>query len=161
MAILLRLKQFLIVIEKTLAGLSLFILLVFSLIQIIARNFFDFGFIQIDMISRHMVLVLTFMGAALVIEDDRHIKIDILAVFMSEQHKRLLVRPLLFLAAAICALFAWNALRFWLDEWHYATDSDHWQVLMELILPIGFDILTLHFLLCGLTGQRGRCPKTQ
>jgi TRAP-type transport system small permease protein len=154
--VLLWLKRSLIALEKSLAVVSLFLLLAFSLVQIVARNFFDFGFTHLDTISRHLVLYLAFMGAALIIEDDRHIKIDILAAFLTDKHKRLLLQPLLLLAAIICAFFAWHALRFWLDEWHYAADAERWQVLMALILPAGFCTLTLHFLLCVLTGQSGR-----
>ncbi|MGO9444683.1 MAG: TRAP transporter small permease [Thiobacillaceae bacterium] len=155
MAVLLRLKQYLIAIEKTLAGFSLFLLLAFSLAQIIARNFFDYGFSHLDIVSRHLVLYLTFMGAALVTEDDRHIKIDILAIFVSDTYKPPLNRALLFMGAVISALFAWHALRFWLDEWHFAATFDQWQVLLALILPLGFGMLALHFLLCGITGQAG------
>lgn len=150
-----RLKQWLIAAEKSMAIASLFLLLAIALIQIVARNFFDYGFAQLDMISRHLVLYLAFAGAALVTENDGHIKIDVLAAFMSRGLKRKLARPLLLLAALICALFAWHAARFWQEEWHYATDTERWETLLALILPVGFGMLSLHFLLCGLAGQVG------
>lgn len=150
------LKRFLIAIEKTLAVVSLFLLLAISLLQIVTRDFFGFGFIHLDIVSRHLVLYLAFMGAALITEDDKHIRIDILRTVIPERYTRWLTTPLLLLAAAICAVFAWHATRFWLDEWHYAAASERWQTLLALILPFGFGVLGLHFLLCALTGQSGK-----
>ena len=52
-------KHGLIHVEKWIASLSLLLLLVFTLVQIIARNFFDTGFPVLDIISRHLILFIT------------------------------------------------------------------------------------------------------
>ncbi len=147
-----KLKHALINIEKFTAASSLLLLLLITVTQIIARNFFDTGFSQLEIISRHLVLFITFMGAALVSEQSNHIKIDILSAFLNNRQKEKLVRPLLILSSTLCALFAWYASLFWMDEWNYASDYEMWSVYLALILPIGFIILSLHFLLLTITG---------
>ncbi len=147
-----KLKHGLIFFEKIVAASSLLILLILAVIQIIARNFFDTGFAQMDIITRHLILFIIFMGAALVSEQNRHIKIDILIPFLNEQQQEKIIRPLLLLCAIICAIFAWHAVTFWLDEWQYAMPNERWSVYLALILPIGFSILSLHLFLLALTG---------
>ena len=148
----LKLKHGLIAVEKLLAGSSLLLLLLLTLSQIIARNFFDTGFPQLEVISRHLVLFITFMGAALVSEQNNHIKIDILSTFLNSEQKEKLARPLLAISASICAIFAYHSIRFWIDEWHYAPANEQISVFMALIIPAGFIILSLHFFLIIITG---------
>jgi TRAP-type transport system small permease protein len=146
------LKRGLITIEKIAGASSLLLLLLITLFQIIARNFFDTGFAELEVISRHLVLFVTFMGAALVSEQGKHIKIDILSAFLSTELKEKTVRPLLLLSSALCAFFAKYSIDFWLDEWNYAPDYEMWSVYMALILPVGFILLSLHLFLLSITG---------
>jgi TRAP-type transport system small permease protein len=152
MTVLLQFKHYLITLEKFLAASSLFLLLIFTLIQVVARNFFETGFPPLEVISRHLVLYVAFLGAALITEDQNHIKIDFLSHLFSAKQKSMLLRPLSILAAMICCVFAWHASRFWLDEWQYAGESDQWIALLALILPIGFALIALHFVLLAITG---------
>jgi len=148
----LNLKQALIVFEKIIAASSLLLLLLITITQIIARNFFDTGFSEVEILSRHLVLFITFMGAALVSEQNKHIKIDILSAFMNNKQNKALVRPLQILSSIICGLLAWYAIAFWIDEWNYTTDYEKFSVYLALILPTGFIILSLHLLLLTITG---------
>jgi TRAP-type C4-dicarboxylate transport system permease small subunit len=147
-----KLKQLLIVVEKFLAASSLLLLLIFAVIQVVARNFFDTGFPELDVISRHLVLFIIFMGAALVSEYNKHIKIDIVAVFLNKKQQQNLIRPLLLLSAAVCAIFTWYSIQFWLDEWTYAPANEQWSLYLALIIPVGFFMLGLHLLLLVFTG---------
>ncbi len=146
-----KVKHGLILIEKIVAASSLLLLLLLAIIQIIARNFFDTGFSEMAVISRHLILFIIFMGAALVSEQNRHIKIDILTAFLNTQQQEKLIRPLLLVSALVSAIFAWYAGVFWLDEWHYAPINERWSVYLALILPIGFFILALHLFLLTIT----------
>lgn len=147
-----KLKRYLIHIERWVASLSLSLLLGFTLTQIVARNFFDTGFPLLDMISRHLVLFITFMGAALISEYNRHIKIDILASILSIRQRRALARPLLFITAIVCAFFVWYSAQFWWTEWQYSSQHERWQVVFALILPVGFGIVCVHLLLLVANG---------
>jgi len=148
------LKQKLIIIEKYIAGFSLILLLALMLVQIILRNIFDLGFANIDIIARHLVLFITFMGAALASENSQHIKIDFINALLRPKIKNRLIQPLLLISAIITALFFWYALQFWLDEKQYAPDNEQLALYLALILPTGFFILSLHFFLLALTINR-------
>ena len=150
--IIFKIKHGLIFFEKFVAAGSLLALLLMAMVQIIARNFFDTGFIHMDVISRHLILFIIFMGAALVSEQNRHIKIDILVPLLSSEQQEKLIRPLLLLCSIISAIFAWYSVGFWVDEWQYAPANERWSVYLALILPVGFSILALHLLLLTITG---------
>ncbi len=150
--IIFKIKHGLIFFEKIIAASSLLLLLVMAMIQIIARNFFEISFSEMDVISRHLILFIIFMGAALVSEQNRHIKIDILTPFLSIEQQEKLIRPLLLLCAFICAVFAWYSVGFWFDEWQYAPANERWSVYLALILPVGFFIMALHLFLLTITG---------
>jgi len=152
LSIIYKIKHAIVIIEKILGASSLFLLLTLSMFQLIARNFFDIAFAELDVIARHLILFIIFMGAALVSEHNKHIKIDILTPFLSEKQQRQLVRPLLFISSLVSGIFCWYSIIFWLDEWQYAPINEQWSVYLILILPIGFFILALHLLLLSITG---------
>ena len=144
--------------EAWLVGASLLLLVLLTLIQIGARNLFDTGLPAADAITRHLVLYVTFLGAALAIEAHRHIRIDVVSAWLSEDWLQRLYRPLHLLAALVCALLTQAAVRFWLDEWQHVAVHDRWETLFNLIIPVGFALLALHFTLAVLIGPRRRQP---
>lgn len=146
-------KRKLLQLETIVASSSLMLLLLLALIQIIARNVFETGFPLLEVISRHLVLFVIFFGAGLVTEQSRHIKIDIIAHLLSPRQQAMLVRPLLALGAMLCAALAWYAGLFWLDEWQYAPVNERWSAALAIVIPIGFSVLALHFLLLSLPGS--------
>ena len=147
-------------VETWLAGLSLLFLLVLTLLQIVARNLFETGLPLADTLTRHLVLYVTLFGAALAVDSQRHIRIDVVSAWLSNVWLDRLYRPLHVLAAAVCLLLTQAAVRFWLDEWEYAALQDRWQTLVNLILPLGFGLLSLHFLLSALIGPQTGSPRT-
>jgi len=144
-------KEKLISIEKLVAIFSLLLLLVLAFSQVILRNFFELGFTEIDVISRHLVLFITFMGAALACEGHQHIKIDFINNLIKPSVKSKLTSPLLFISTLICTVFFYYALQFWLDEQLYAPDNEQLALYLALIIPVGFFTLSFHFLLLFLS----------
>lgn len=138
--------------ETFTAAFSLLLLLGLALAQILARNFFSTGLADADTLIRYLVLYILFVGAALAADRDRHISIDVCSTLLSEKAMRALYRPLNALTAIICAIFSDAAIRFWKDELQFAPDHEHWLVLVELIVPIGFLLLTLQFALNAIQG---------
>ena len=137
----------LVVAESVIAALSLFLLLLLSLIQILTRNLFDFGFPEIEIINRYLLVICGAMGAVIATAKLRHIKVDAFTTFMS---KRLLARlrcPLALFSALVCAVMSYHAGIFVADEWEYIPVNERWTVPFTLIYPLGFGLLTLHFLL--------------
>ncbi|MGB5473740.1 MAG: TRAP transporter small permease subunit [Gammaproteobacteria bacterium] len=144
------LRHTLIRLDGFMAGLSLLMLMALVLGQVLLRNFMDSGIPNADILSRYLVLYITFFGAALAIEHHRHIRIDIVAAFLTPARLRRITPPLYLLSSAVCAVMAWAAMRFWYDDWQYVAANERWSSILALITPFGFCLLTVHFLLGGL-----------
>lgn len=151
MNLFLNVKKILVSFEKATAAISLLLLLILALSQVILRNIFDTGFSDIDVVSRHLVLFVTFMGAALATENNQHIKIDCLHSVVSEKFKSKIKQPLLFISSIICGVFCWYGWQFWLDEQLYAPENEQLALYLALIIPFGFFTLSLHFFLLLFT----------
>ena len=153
MSFLKKLRDTLTQIENWLAAASLLLLLLLALVQILARNLFDSGIAEADTLTRYLVLYVTFFGAAVAVQRGRHIKIDVLCALMQPAAVNKLYRPLHAGAALVCVLFTDAAIRFWRDSWQFAPQHEQWLVLVGLVIPVGFALLTLQFILAALLGQ--------
>jgi TRAP-type C4-dicarboxylate transport system permease small subunit len=145
-----RLRRALTQLETAFAGTALMLLLALIFGQILARNFFDTGIPAADILSRYLVLYITFFGAALATRSHRHIRLDIVAAFLSTRRIHQLRSPLYLISAAVCVLFTKAAVRFWYDDWQYVADNERWSSILALITPVGFGLLALNFLLAAL-----------
>ena len=149
-------RDLLIPLERWIGGLCLFALLALALVQIVARNFFDAGIPVADTLTRYLVLYVTFFGATLAVHAHRHIKIDVICACLSECWLARLHRPIHFLGAVICGLFCQAGIVYWRDEWQYAGDHERWMVILSIVIPIGFGLLAVHFLLSAILGYHER-----
>jgi len=147
-------EQTLIKIESIIAALSLFLLLAFSLFQIISRNFFNFGYAEIEIINRNLLIICGAMGAVIATSKLRHIKIDALTVFLNERQLSQLRCPLSLFSTIVCLLMSYYAGVFVLDEWQYAPANERWSLPFTLVYPFGFGLLSLHFFLICLKNKR-------
>ena len=141
-----------------LAALSLLTLLLLSLAQIAARNLFHTGLPVADALSRYLVLYVALLGAVVATEGGRHIKIDI-ATTLLPRLARLLHRPFQVLSGIVCALLSLASWHFWRGEMQYAATGEQWIAILEVILPVGFALLAVHFLILGLGRERRRSPR--
>jgi len=132
------------------AGISLMLLLALGFGQVLMRNPFQSSIPHADIVTRYMVLYVSFFGAALAIEHHKHIRIDVVATIMRPEQILKFRPPLYLLSAVICGVLAWGAVRFWYDDWQYVADYERWASILALITPFGFFLLALHFLLGGL-----------
>ena len=142
-----RFENNLVKVESLIAATSLFLLLALSLFQIFTRNVLDFGYAEIEIINRNLLIICGAMGAVLATSKLRHIKIDALTVFMSERQISLLRCPLSLFSATVCLMMSYYAAIFVMDEWQYAPANERWALPFNLIYPFGFGLLGLHFLL--------------
>jgi len=140
-------EQSLVKMESIIAALSLFLLLAFSLFQIITRNVFNFGYAEIEIINRNLLVICGAMGAVIATSKLRHIKIDALTAFMNERQVSLLRCPLALFSATVCLIMSYHAGIFVMDEWEYAPPNERWALPFTFIYPFGFGLLGLHFLL--------------
>lgn len=149
-AVLEKFEQALDRVEALFAAVGFAAMLVFSLLQIFARNFFNLSLPGAETLLGHLVLWIGMIGAVLAVRAKRHVKIDLGPAWMgTESFPRVAVLLNLF-AALVCALLAWAATRFWWQEWLHASPAAKTGVLLSLILPLGFTLLSLHFLLRSL-----------
>ena len=130
-------------------------MLLLSFAQIVARNLFHTGLPLADTLTRYLVLYVAMLGAVLAVAGDRHIKIDIAAALLPGLARKL-HRVFHLFSAAVCALLTAAAWSFWREEWQFAASDARWTAALELILPLGFALLALHFLLLGLDTDRRR-----
>ena len=142
-----KLEQILVKFESIIAASSLFLLLALSIFQIITRNFFDFGYAEIEIINRYLLIICGAMGAVIATSKMRHIKIDALTTFLSDRQLSLLRCPLALFSAIVCFAMSYYAGIFVLDEWEYAPSNERWALPFTFIYPFGFGLLGLHFVL--------------
>lgn len=136
--------------ETAIAGSALLLLLALISGQILVRNFLHSSIPAADILSRYLVLYIAFFGAALAVRSHRHIRLDIVAAFLSHSRILQIRSPLYLISAAVCAVFAQAAGRFWYDDWQYVADHERWSSILALITPFGFGLLALNFLLAAL-----------
>jgi TRAP-type C4-dicarboxylate transport system permease small subunit len=136
--------------EKFMAGSTLLLLLLLVFGQVLARNFFDYSIPSADILSRYLVLYVTFFGATLAVESYKHIRIDVVAACMNPDIMQKLRPPLYLISAVICGVMCWAAMRFWYDDWQYVAEYERWSSILAIITPFGFGLLSIHFLLGAL-----------
>jgi TRAP-type C4-dicarboxylate transport system permease small subunit len=140
-------NQFLQKIETGIAALSLTLLLALSIFQILLRNFYDFGYPEIDIINRHLLIICGMMGATLATSKFAHIKIDALSTILSDTTKNYLKLPINLFSCGVCIFLCYYSTVFVSDEWQYAPANERWTLPFTLIYPISFALISIHFLL--------------
>ena len=150
-----RLLRILLIIEDGLLVALLTAMILLASSQIFLRNFFDAGIVWADPTLRVLVLWIGLLGAMVATRNSRHISIDVISHYLSEQHKVWINRFTDGFASIVCLLVSWHAARFVLFEMEDGItlflDIPAW--LCELIIPIGFTVMGLRFLLHTLLGR--------
>ncbi|NQD66436.1 TRAP transporter small permease [Bacillus haikouensis] len=91
---------------RYLIGFSLFIIVVVTILQVIARFVFDQPLVWSDELARFILIWMVFIGAAVVSFDDKHMAVEVFQEKMSPKVKlitSLLMRVLILLFIAITA----------------------------------------------------------
>lgn len=139
--------------ESTIAIAGLVLMLSLSLAEILLRNFFHTAIPGADILTRYLVLWVSFIGAVLAVRE-RHIKIEVIAIWLPEIWRRRLERPIFLFSAVVCGSISWTAMRFWHQEWLHVPPGEKWIALLGIVIPISFFLLTLHFALRFVIGPR-------
>lgn len=116
--------------------------------QIVLRNLFDTGLVWVDPMLRVLVLWIGLVGAMAAARADRHIAVDILSRLLPARARRLSRALTDAATAAVCGLLAWHAARFVALEYEGGALAfgrvPAW--VCELILPVGFAVIGLRYL---------------
>jgi TRAP-type C4-dicarboxylate transport system permease small subunit len=121
--------------EGFMAAASLLLLLGLVFGQVLARNFFQSGIPNAEILSRYMVLYVAFFGSVLAVESGKHIRIDVIAACMKPESIRRLQPPLYLVSSILCGIMTWAATRFWYDDWLYVAEHERWSSILALITP--------------------------
>ncbi|MBT3016914.1 MAG: TRAP transporter small permease [Candidatus Thiodiazotropha endolucinida] len=143
-----RIKQLILLFEDGLMAILLSATILLAASQIVLRNLFDSGLVWADPTLRIMVLWLALLGAIAATREDRHIRIDLFSHRLSKRSRFAVSFINNLFSAFICGIITWHAIRFvymeWLDGVKLFASLPAW--LGEIIIPIGFGIMTLRFL---------------
>lgn len=139
-------------IEEVILVVMFLIMLVMAFGQVILRNFFSGGIIWGDILLRHLVLWIGFIGAALATSNDRHLNIEILRRFLRDRLRFIVAFITNIFAAAVC-YFLFRASMTFL-EFEIANKNivygsvPSW--IAQLIIPAGYVLLIIHFCIRAL-----------
>lgn len=127
-------------------------MVVLACLQILLRNVWGVGLVWADPLLRIMVLWSGLLGAMAATRTGNHISIDVLSRFLPAGLKRMNGRVLGVFSAVICAVLAWHGARFaWME--YEAQAISFYQIpswVFELILPLGFAVMALRFILLAV-----------
>ena len=151
-----KINKFLHIAESWFAAASLSLLLLLSIFQILLRNIFDFGYPEIDIINRNLLVLCGMAGAVLATSNRSHIKTDALNALISPKLKNQLKLPLALFACCICLILAYYSVIFVSDEWKYIPINERWTLPFTLIYPVSFTLMACHFLLNEMIDQQPR-----
>jgi TRAP-type C4-dicarboxylate transport system permease small subunit len=155
-----RLQTLLLWIEETILIVLMSAMILLSSTQILLRNAWDSGIAWGDPVLRILVLWVGLLGAMLATRYNKHIRIDILSRYLPGNWKRYSDGLTDMFSAVVCAVLAWHSGRFvhfeWMDGTEVFTGFPSW--IAELILPFGFGVIALRFLLLTWQSLRGKNP---
>jgi C4-dicarboxylate transporter DctQ subunit len=150
--VLYRLDHCLARVERAAVVLLLSSLLGLGLCQMLLRNLFASGWFWADVLLRHLVLWLGFLGASLATREQQHLSIDALARMLPAWCQPWLTLLTNLTAAGVCLLLLQAAWRFVQDEYAVGTvlvpGVATW--LAGSIMPIGLLVMAWRFVLRGL-----------
>lgn len=152
--------QFLETINKNIAKIesALLVLIVSSMVilaflQVVLRNLFDQGILWGDIFLRHLVLWVGFIGASLATRQEKHITIDLFGRMVSGRWKSLVKVLTNLFSAGVCLLLGGAGWNFVMEERVAGTivfnDIPAWY--FQIIIPIGFLLMMVRFLILSLT----------
>ena len=135
--------------ESALIVVTLGIMIITAFVQVILRNIFNSGILWGDMLVRHLVLWVGFLGAGLATRDNRHISIDALARVLSPAWQRRTQILTNIFATFICILLVKASYTFVKDEFLEGAilllGIPAWMFMV--IILMGFSIITFRFFL--------------
>ena len=160
MKILRHINQFIAKAEHWLIIISLILMVGLTFLQVIFRTLYTHGHIRFaniilsrfewtDILSRLLVLWITFLGASLITSENKHIKIDLLGAVLPS--KWLSIRELILSIACvlICALMLYASIGYISMEMSFGSDLflniPSW--ICQIIMPVGFSVILFRFFL--------------
>lgn len=132
-----------------------------AVVQIVARNWLDSSFVWIDPLLQNAVLWIAMLGAMIASRNDAHIRIDVVSEYAPAHWQRWLVLLVDAFTAGIAALMAAYSLQAVGAEREFSLGGiagiPDW--VLQLLIPIGFGVIALRYLLLFVLGLLNKRPK--
>lgn len=153
----LQLERGLVRVETILLTVFLLLMTGLGFLQVVLRGAFSSGVLWADPLLRHVVLWVGFLGAAVAAADEKHFAPDFIERLIAGSAKTTAKLIAAAFAAVVCGFLARASWVLILDE--YKTRNIAMTIgtlhvpawIPESILPAGFCLLTLHYILkCGV-----------
>ena len=147
-----RLTHLVYVVEDSLLVGFLLLMIGLAVGQIVFRNILDGGFVWGDALVRQLVLWLCLIGAMVGSRQGKHINIDLITRYLPEKAKRACTGLVELCAAGVCWMVLYHSVRFikleYEDGFYAFGRVPTW--VCELIIPIGFAVIGLRYLLLSI-----------
>lgn len=141
----------------TLLCLLFVVMIVLACLQISLRTFFSGGLLWIDPMLRYLVLWCGMLGAVVATRERKHIAIDVLGYLAPKQFKAWLGLVIDIFSSLVAAVLTWAAIIFVRNEFLFGGSSllsiPSW--VWNLIFPVSFALITIHFLLATAADIKG------
>ncbi len=135
--------------EGGLVILLLGMMVFLAFFQVVLRSAFSSGLVWADILLRHLVLWLGFLGGALATSKGRHIHIDALAHYASPRVRAILGVFTNLFGAAVCVALTMASVSFVRAELEAGSmmfeGVPAWYA--QVIIPAGFALHVIHFLI--------------
>jgi len=116
-------------------------------VQVLLRGFFNSGIVWADVVARHMVLWIAFLGAMLATRSRQHISIDLAARLVPRRARNALRFFLDIVACIICCALTIAAVKFVISEREMEmvlfANIPLWTI--GTIIPFGFAMMTFEY----------------
>lgn len=139
--------------NRCLAAIACTLMVVITLAictEILTRSMFDITNPWLVELSEIMLLYVTFLGAAWVLGNDKHVTLDVLLNLISENNRRRMHLMLSVLGAVTCFVLTWFGVLVALDQ--FQNDIREPTIMEPLtfwitsVVPFGFALLGVQFL---------------
>ncbi len=140
--------------EDSLALGALFLLALFPVLEVIAREFFQTGVPNSTDYAQHLVLVATFIAGGITSRLKRHLSLAV-DFRLKPRLKDIVQRTVQVLCAGVTIAFAWSALSFALNGFESSQKLGVIPLrLVVLVMCLGYLVMGIRFI-TGLDSKRG------
>ena len=145
-------RQMLLRVENSILVALVLMIIGMAVSQIILRNLFGTGIIWGDIMVRILVLWIGMTGAMAASRRGDHINIDILTRYLPPRFKSIIRGTIAFLTTGISSVAAYYSFKFVAGEYSFGerafAEVPVW--VCEVIIPLGFSIIALRYLMLGI-----------
>ncbi len=139
--------------DEILAGLCLSAMILIVLIQIFLRNFFQTGIGGADPLVRHLVLWVVFLGAGIAAKDNSHISINFLSKSLPPKANKAVEFIVAIFSSCVLGILVYASMSFISLDFSDGIKIPLLNIpvwTMEIIIPIGYTIVAVHIIICGI-----------